>query len=199
MSFKFPDKDPDEKLDYTVDWSRYLSDGDTIDSAGCTWRVQNSNGLYLEFSPDKTFQFDYILATENVFAILDENVTNSKTFDVTVLPLSGGTTIYPGHQIFILRNGGVVVGLDDNIYVTAVDGDTITLSSPVTALSTDSLNFMARGLSMNSETYTSDKAVIVLSKGIANTTYRLLCQIRVNDANGVVTNREINLRVRERS
>jgi hypothetical protein len=43
MAFKFPDKDPDEKLDYTVDWSRYLTGSQTIYEAGSTWRIQNSS------------------------------------------------------------------------------------------------------------------------------------------------------------
>lgn len=200
MAFKFPDKDPDEKLDYTVDWSRYLAAGETIDSAGSTWRIQNSKGVYLEFGSDKTFQFDYILDTANAGAILNENVTNSTTISVTPLL---GATIQPGHQLTVSRPPApltTVIGVGDNIYVTEVDGGTVTLSSAVTILTTDSLTFSARGLSMNSESYEDPKkVVIVLSKGIANTSYRLLCEIRVNDADGVVTNREINLRVRERS
>ena len=127
MAFKFPDKDPDEKLDYTVDWSRYLAEGETIDSAGSTWKIQKADGSYVEFATDQSFE-----------------------------------------------NNEVVSNVDSG------EGTTT-------------------GLTMTSETYTTTKAVIVLSKGIANTTYRLLCEIRVNDANGVVTNREINLRVRERS
>ena len=60
------------------------------------------------------------------------------------------------------------------------------------------------GLTMLSESYTTDRATIILSKGIANTSYRLLCQIRITDgsdaeADRLITNREINLRVRERS
>ena len=125
MAFKFPDKDPDEKLDYTVDWSRYLAEGETIDSAGSLWKIQKADGSYVEFAPDKTFEGDAV-----------------------------------------------------------INKDASTLN----------------GLTMLSESYDDPKkVVIVLSKGIANTTYRLLCEIRVNDADGVVTNREINLRVRERS
>jgi hypothetical protein len=36
MSYKWPDKDPDEMLDYSVDWSRFLGD-DTISSV--TWYI----------------------------------------------------------------------------------------------------------------------------------------------------------------
>jgi hypothetical protein len=41
MSFRWPTKDKDEVLDYSVDWSRWLS-GATISSV--TWYVDNSSG-----------------------------------------------------------------------------------------------------------------------------------------------------------
>ena len=125
MAFKFPDKDPDEKLDYTVDWSRYLTGSQTIYAVGSTWKIQKADGTYVDFGTDKTFEGDAV-----------------------------------------------------------IDKDASTLN----------------GLTMLSESYDDPKkVVIVLSKGIANTTYRLLCQIQINDSNGLITNREINLRVRERS
>jgi len=42
VSFKWPSKDPDETLDYSVDWSRWLS-GATISSV--TWYVDNNSGV----------------------------------------------------------------------------------------------------------------------------------------------------------
>ena len=125
MAFKFPDKDPDEKLDYTVDWSRYLTSSQSIYVVGSTWKIQKSDGTYVEFGADESFENDEVV----------ENTVSTT------------------------------------------------------------------GLTMLSETYdtANDKAIIVLSKGIANTTYRLLCQIQVDNADGLITNREINLRVRERS
>jgi len=41
MSFKWPNKDPDETLDYSVDWTRWLN-GATISSV--VWYVDNSSG-----------------------------------------------------------------------------------------------------------------------------------------------------------
>ena len=41
MSFRWPNKDPDETLDYSVDWSRWLN-GATISSV--VWYVDNSSG-----------------------------------------------------------------------------------------------------------------------------------------------------------
>jgi len=42
MSFRWPNKDPDETLDYSVDWSRWLN-GATISSV--LWFVDNSSGV----------------------------------------------------------------------------------------------------------------------------------------------------------
>ena len=42
MSYKWPDKDKDEIVDYSVDWSRFLKD-DTITSA--TWYIKDTNGV----------------------------------------------------------------------------------------------------------------------------------------------------------
>jgi len=41
MALRFPTKDPDDQLDYSVDWSRYL-DGDTINTV--TWKVEDTDG-----------------------------------------------------------------------------------------------------------------------------------------------------------
>ena len=38
MSFRWPSKDPDETLDYSVDWSRFLASA-TI--ASVTWAVKS--------------------------------------------------------------------------------------------------------------------------------------------------------------
>jgi hypothetical protein len=42
MSFKWANKDPDEILDYSVDWSRFLGAG-TISSVA--WFVDDANGV----------------------------------------------------------------------------------------------------------------------------------------------------------
>ena len=41
MSYKWPDKDPDEIVDYTVDWSRFLG---TATITASTWFIQDANG-----------------------------------------------------------------------------------------------------------------------------------------------------------
>lgn len=42
MSFKWPFKDPDKSLYYSIDWSRFLGDDDTI--ASVQWYVDDSDG-----------------------------------------------------------------------------------------------------------------------------------------------------------
>ena len=42
MSYKWPDKDKDELLDYSIDWSRFLGD-DTI--SGVSWFIDDADGV----------------------------------------------------------------------------------------------------------------------------------------------------------
>lgn len=42
MAYKWPDKDPDEIVDYSVDWSRFLGT-DTISAA--TWFIKDAAGV----------------------------------------------------------------------------------------------------------------------------------------------------------
>ena len=42
MSYKWPDKDKDEIVDYSVDWSRFLGD-DTISAA--VWFIKDASGV----------------------------------------------------------------------------------------------------------------------------------------------------------
>tara|TARA_R110000744_G_scaffold286784_1_gene398063 strand:+ start:1273 stop:1593 length:321 start_codon:yes stop_codon:yes gene_type:complete len=42
MSMRWPNKDPDEQLDYSVDWSRFLGTGVTVVSV--EWFVDNASG-----------------------------------------------------------------------------------------------------------------------------------------------------------
>lgn len=48
MSYRWPNKDPDETLDYSVDWSRFLNDA-TIQSVA--WFIDDENGAKTSFEP----------------------------------------------------------------------------------------------------------------------------------------------------
>jgi hypothetical protein len=51
MSYKWPDKDKDEIVDYNIDWSRFLGD-DTIVSV--TWFIDAADGTKTEVSNAQT-------------------------------------------------------------------------------------------------------------------------------------------------
>jgi len=51
MSFRWPNKDPDEILDYSVDWSRWLN-GATISSV--VWSVDSSTGVKTTIAASNT-------------------------------------------------------------------------------------------------------------------------------------------------
>jgi hypothetical protein len=48
MSFRWPNKDKDEVLDYSVDWSRWLGTS-TISSV--TWYVNDADGVKTQIAP----------------------------------------------------------------------------------------------------------------------------------------------------
>ena len=47
MSYKWPDKDKDEIIDYSVDWSRFLGT-DTVSAA--TWFIDDADGVKTQVS-----------------------------------------------------------------------------------------------------------------------------------------------------
>jgi hypothetical protein len=83
MSFRWPVKDPDETLDYSVDWSRFLGDT-TISSV--LWYVKTSEiGKTLLASGQD-------LTTASSSAVTDsiQNVSQSNTNTVATINIAGG-------------------------------------------------------------------------------------------------------------
>ena len=52
MSFRWPNKDPDEILDYSVDWSRWLNNGVIISTV--SWFVDNASNVKTAFTNGST-------------------------------------------------------------------------------------------------------------------------------------------------
>lgn len=75
MSYKWPNKDPDETLDYSVDWSRFLGDGVNISTV--TWFVDDADGVKQTLSSGST-----------VYGI--QNVSQTKTNTVATINLGSG-------------------------------------------------------------------------------------------------------------
>lgn len=76
MSFKWPNKDPDEILDYSVDWSRWLNNGVTISTVA--WFVDNASGVKTAFTGGSV-----------VNGL--QNVANTNTSTVATINLALGT------------------------------------------------------------------------------------------------------------
>jgi hypothetical protein len=76
MSLKWPPKDKDETLDYSLDWSRALEDGETILSV--SWSIINSDKEKVSFSIGTTV--DGL-----------KNLTQTNTATVSTIYLSAGT------------------------------------------------------------------------------------------------------------
>jgi len=75
MSYKWPNKDPDETLDYSVDWSRFLGSGVNISTV--IWFVDDSDGVKQTFSSGST-----------VYGI--QNVSQTNTNTVATINLGSG-------------------------------------------------------------------------------------------------------------
>jgi len=76
MALKWPDKDPDERLDYTVDWSRYL---DTLTISSVQWTYIQSDGT----------ESSALGASSTVNGMTVQAVSNTTT--TASIVLSGGT------------------------------------------------------------------------------------------------------------
>lgn len=76
MALRWPDKDPDEQLDYTVDWSRYL---DTLTIASVAWRFVQSDGT----------ESSSLSASDTFNGLTVNRITNTST--TATIVLSGGT------------------------------------------------------------------------------------------------------------
>ena len=77
MSYKWPNKDSNETLDYSLDWSRWLRAGETIVSS--SWSIDDETGTKVAFTAPNT-----------VNGLHNGGATNSAT--ITTLTLSSGTT-----------------------------------------------------------------------------------------------------------
>ena len=85
MSFRWPNKDPDEQLDYSVDWSRFL---DSATIASVTWAVKTTS-----YTTKTTLAAGQDLNTASGGASTDsiQNTAQSNTTTVATINIAGGT------------------------------------------------------------------------------------------------------------
>ena len=84
MSFRWPSKDPDETLDYSVDWSRFL---DTAKINSVIWFVKSS--LYNTKTRLNAGQ-NLTNASSNATTDNIQNVAQTNTNTVATINISGG-------------------------------------------------------------------------------------------------------------
>ena len=93
MSYKWPNKDPDEMLDYSVDWSRYLG-SDVISSV--SWYCEDADGVKTSFPPAAVVNSLQIVSQSNTDTVAtiqlslgDNNTTYTLWCEITT---TGGIT-----------------------------------------------------------------------------------------------------------
>jgi hypothetical protein len=52
MSLRWPNKDKDETLDFSIDWSRFLSGSEILSSVA--WKIKDADGEKVDFDPSTT-------------------------------------------------------------------------------------------------------------------------------------------------
>lgn len=84
MSYKWPNKDPDETLDYSVDWSRFLGDANIFSVA---WFIDDENDVKTAVSA---------VTDTTVNGLTTKFVGITKTNTVATIRLAAGTnnTVY---------------------------------------------------------------------------------------------------------
>ena len=83
MSFRWPVKDPDEQLDYSMDWSRFL---DTATISSVTWFVKTSEIGKTQIDAGETLT----TASSNVVTDSIQNIAQTNTNTVATISLGGG-------------------------------------------------------------------------------------------------------------
>jgi len=88
MALIWPDKDPDEKLDFTVDWSRYLDNfGSPLTIASVQWTIISGTTESSALSAGTTYN-ESGASVSSALGITVENIVN--TDSTATLVLSGG-------------------------------------------------------------------------------------------------------------
>ena len=91
MALKWPNKDPDEQLDFSVDWSRYLGD-DTLSTV--TWKIDDADGVKQVWS-----------ATQVINSLQHVSSSNTNTVATIEIGLGDSNTLYTIHCAITTSSG----------------------------------------------------------------------------------------------
>lgn len=103
MSYKWPDKDKDELLDYSIDWSRFLGT-DTISAV--TWFIDAADGTKTQVSSTDVvdgLQFVQGTYTNTVATIRLGLGTNNKRYKITCKITTVGSLVYERSVLLRVR------------------------------------------------------------------------------------------------
>jgi hypothetical protein len=94
MALIWPNKDPDERLDFTVDWTRYLDNfGSPLTIASVQWKIISGTTESSALSAGNTFdESGAVVAT--ALGITVENIVNTTTTATLVLSPSSANKEY---------------------------------------------------------------------------------------------------------
>ena len=103
MSYKWPDKDKDELLYYSIDWSRFLGT-DTISAV--TWFIDAADGTKTQVSNTDVvdgLQFIQGTYTNTVSTIRLGLCTNNKRYKITCKITTVGSLVYERSVLLRVR------------------------------------------------------------------------------------------------
>jgi hypothetical protein len=103
MSYKWPDKDKDELLDYSIDWSRFLGT-DTISAV--TWFIDAADGTKTQVNATNIvdgLQFVQGTYTNTVATIRLSLGTNNKRYKITCKITTVGALQYERSVLLRVR------------------------------------------------------------------------------------------------
>ena len=69
MSMRWPNKDKDETLDFGIDWTRVLEDGESLSSA--SWSIKDDSGDKVPFGPTTV-----VSSLQNIIQSVEGSVAN---------------------------------------------------------------------------------------------------------------------------
>ena len=95
MALQWPNKDPDEKLDFTVDWSRFLDNfGSPLTISSVQWRIISATGTESSaLSAVNTYNESGTIVS-TALGITVENIVNTTTTATIVLSRGLANKLY---------------------------------------------------------------------------------------------------------
>ena len=180
MSFRWPNKDPDETLDYSIDWSRYLGSA-TISSV--QWLIVDDQSTTLSAA---------ITASATSITLTDASIFTTNTNNTQ---LKIGSEILEYDSGDISSNTVTVTRGADSTTAAAHASGAIVTGGEVPIIS--SIQVTVNGLTVPANTIsnTSTVATIRFSGGTNNRTYKIIC--RITDSANLTSERSVRLKIKE--